>query len=214
MLSPSQAATAPMPAPSLLLLAALLRAPTSSEPSSAGDPSQEPLPLRVDWTAEPSCPDAEALRVELVRLLHRELRFDPDAEARVEAVIRRHPREFVLELSVFAGSLHEQRTLRAERCEEFRTAAALVVALALEPWAAGIAPPAVPEPETVPVEAPPEAPGEPAPVPDRVPMARASEPDYDASLGLVCTAADCRLAYPIRDDIPVMLIDEAERWRE
>jgi uncharacterized protein YbaR (Trm112 family) len=31
---------------------------------------------------------------------------------------------------------------------------------------------------------------------------------------LVCTAADCRLAYPIRDDIPVMLIDEAERWRE
>jgi hypothetical protein len=31
---------------------------------------------------------------------------------------------------------------------------------------------------------------------------------------LVCTAADCRLAYPVRDDIPVMLIDEAERWRE
>ena len=30
---------------------------------------------------------------------------------------------------------------------------------------------------------------------------------------LVCTAADCKLAYPIRDDIPVMLIDEAERWR-
>ena len=31
---------------------------------------------------------------------------------------------------------------------------------------------------------------------------------------LVCTAADCRLAYPVRDDIPVMLIDEAERWRD
>jgi len=26
--------------------------------------------------------------------------------------------------------------------------------------------------------------------------------------GLVCTA--CRLKYPVRDDIPVMLIDEAE----
>jgi len=31
---------------------------------------------------------------------------------------------------------------------------------------------------------------------------------------LVCTAQDCRLAYPVRDDIPVMLIDEAERWRD
>jgi len=31
---------------------------------------------------------------------------------------------------------------------------------------------------------------------------------------LVCTAQDCRLSYPIRDDIPVMLIEEAERWRE
>ena len=31
---------------------------------------------------------------------------------------------------------------------------------------------------------------------------------------LVCTAPDCRLGYPVRDDIPVMLIDEAERWRD
>jgi uncharacterized protein YbaR (Trm112 family) len=31
---------------------------------------------------------------------------------------------------------------------------------------------------------------------------------------LVCTAPDCRLAYPVRDDIPVMLIEEAERWRD
>ena len=29
---------------------------------------------------------------------------------------------------------------------------------------------------------------------------------------LVCQG--CGLAYPVRDDIPVMLIDEAERWRE
>jgi uncharacterized protein YbaR (Trm112 family) len=31
---------------------------------------------------------------------------------------------------------------------------------------------------------------------------------------LVCAAPDCRLAYPVRDDIPVMLIDEAERWSD
>ncbi|MER6913051.1 Trm112 family protein [Streptomyces sp. NPDC000594] len=28
---------------------------------------------------------------------------------------------------------------------------------------------------------------------------------------LVCTSADCALAYPVRDDIPVLLVDEARR---
>lgn len=34
--------------------------------------------------------------------------------------------------------------------------------------------------------------------------------DDDAS-ELVCTSATCGLAYPVRGDIPVMLIDEARR---
>lgn len=72
-----------MPSPSSLLLAALLRASGPPDSGAGGEPRGEPLPLRVDWTAGPSCPDAEALRVELVRLLHRELRFDPNARARV-----------------------------------------------------------------------------------------------------------------------------------
>lgn len=137
-----------------MLLAALLRAPGPSDAGPTGDPGQAPLPLRVDWTVEPSCPDAEALRAELVRLLHRELRFDSDAEARVEGVIRRRAGSFELALSVSAGALHERRTLSAERCEEFRTAAALVVAVALEPWAAGVTRPSVPEPEDPPADTP------------------------------------------------------------
>mgnify|MGYP001260837470 CR=1 FL=1 len=34
--------------------------------------------------------------------------------------------------------------------------------------------------------------------------------DYEAS-ELLCTSAECALAYPVRDDIPVLLVDEARR---
>ena len=44
------------------------------------------------------------------------------------------------------------------------------------------------------------------------PACRASLRPDNAANELVCT--ECGRAYPVRDDIPVMLIDEAERWRE
>ncbi len=39
---------------------------------------------------------------------------------------------------------------------------------------------------------------------------RADEPASE----LVCTSESCGLAYPVRDDIPVLLVDEARRPRE
>jgi uncharacterized protein len=33
----------------------------------------------------------------------------------------------------------------------------------------------------------------------------------DAASELVCTNEACALAYPVRDDIPVLLVDEARR---
>ena len=38
---------------------------------------------------------------------------------------------------------------------------------------------------------------------------RTDQPEVEASTELVCTG--CGLAYPVRDDIPVLLVDEARR---
>lgn len=45
----------------------------------------------------------------------------------------------------------------------------------------------------------------------RCPKCRSTvEPVADGT-GLECTNSECALVYPIRDDIPVMLIDEAKK---
>jgi uncharacterized protein YbaR (Trm112 family) len=31
---------------------------------------------------------------------------------------------------------------------------------------------------------------------------------------LLCDNPDCRRKYPIKDDIPIMLIEEGDKWRE
>ncbi|MEW1660247.1 MULTISPECIES: Trm112 family protein [unclassified Streptomyces] len=50
-----------------------------------------------------------------------------------------------------------------------------------------------------------------APLEERTPAAHGDPSGPGSDAELVCTSADCGLAYPIRDDIPVLLVDEARR---
>lgn len=44
----------------------------------------------------------------------------------------------------------------------------------------------------------------------RCPKCKSKVEIKDDKSGLTCVNAECRLVYPIRDEIPVMLVDEAK----
>lgn len=45
----------------------------------------------------------------------------------------------------------------------------------------------------------------------RCPKCKSEVKIKDDQSGLKCTNADCALVYPIRDEIPVMLVEEAKK---
>ncbi|HWB81323.1 MAG TPA: hypothetical protein VG755_40450 [Nannocystaceae bacterium] len=103
--------------------------------------------IEVQWEAPAGCPDREALRARL------DARVGPDAQgpAAVHGTVVASPSGYVLALELAIAGSSTQRTLEAATCDELVDAAALIVAVALDPVFA------VAEPSIAEVIAAPEA---------------------------------------------------------
>jgi hypothetical protein len=88
--------------------------------------------LRFDWEAPPTCPSQDALSSEIQRLLGGTI---PGGGAPITAHARAvaNERGFELTLETAVEGARGERTLSAERCEELAAAAALIVALMIDP---------------------------------------------------------------------------------
>lgn len=124
-----------------------------------------PLPLELAWEAPAGCPDAASVtaRVEAI------LRGPPAAPVAVVArgKVERAGATFRLALTLRTGDLEETRAIDAGSCAALAEAAAVVVALAIDPSKedASPEPAAPPEPPPPPEPAPPPS----APAPRRKP---------------------------------------------
>ncbi len=143
---------------------------------AAGAPvAAQPLPsgLALQWSAPPQCPTAAQVSDAVARLLGRPLAEGPSpcvARARVQPLRRRGWR---LRLSIATRGAPRHRTLEGASCVAVTDAAALVLALAIDPEAVASRPaaPAPPEaPQPPPAPAPPPQP--PPPLPPPVAVAR------------------------------------------
>ncbi len=165
---------------SLLTLAVMLPAGESSAPA---------LPLRLEWTAPPGCPDAEMVRADVEHLAHRPLRADRRATDALWGTITAGNDGHHLDLVIRLQGAVIRRQLDATRCDTLGHAASLIAAVAVAPLSTAgtvtasepadgedaddLAVGAVPDPPRVP--SPPEA-SEPTPRARPVPRARERRP--------------------------------------
>jgi hypothetical protein len=153
--------------------AAAAPGPAEAAPA-AGDP-----PIVLFWTAPEGCPGVEELRGEIRRLAGPVPPPPERPEAR--AVVRRAAKDsWGLTLSTKAGALAGERKLTAGNCAELMRAAALVLALMINPSAgAEAAPPLRPPPPPPVIAAPPP------PSPERPPGPLSTGADLLVGTGLL-----------------------------
>ncbi|MCY1054368.1 hypothetical protein [Nannocystis sp. SCPEA4] len=99
---------------------------------AAADP---PPGLALAWTAPPGCPDEAEVRARVVRITGEEAAQRADLTAR-GTVREASPGHWSLTLELVGKTGSGRRELTAPRCDELAEAAALVVAIAVDPRAA------------------------------------------------------------------------------
>ncbi|MDC0718865.1 hypothetical protein [Nannocystis bainbridge] len=137
-------------------------------------------PPAIEWRAPAGCPTRDDVLGALAALTR-----PPDLEGvRVRGVVRRISGRYELRLDIHTPQLTQRRIERADACESLDGAAALIIAIAIDPleFAGQLAPPA-PAPEPAPEPVPEPAPPTPVPPPPEVvaptptPPAPAPEPE-------------------------------------
>lgn len=92
----------------------------------------DPEGVSFAWEAPDGCPDRDHVVAEIERLAGRSLgRGEPAAEVR--AVVARGERGFSVHIASRSGGALHERTVEAATCKEAAGAAALIVAMALDP---------------------------------------------------------------------------------
>jgi hypothetical protein len=109
-------------------------------------------PIELGWRAPSECPSAEAVRAELVDLLGAE---HASERVRVDIAVVHEPRGYVAAIVLEVGMHRSERELVAEHCDALADAAALVIAVTVDPAHAVVGDEVVPEPVVVAEPAPP-----------------------------------------------------------
>lgn len=86
-------------------------------------------PVALDWRAPESCPDADAVLGELAKLAD----LEAAPRVRVRGTTREVAGRFALDLQISTGAMALRRRLTADSCDTLGQAAALLVAIALDP---------------------------------------------------------------------------------
>lgn len=131
-------------------LVALANTARAAAPAPA---AERPSALELTWTSPAGCPVTNDVITRIDALLAPRTTRDFEVPLRARAVITQtNPDAFELALDTQQSDQHFARTLRASTCVELADAAALVLALALDPDLAarrgeGVAPDAEPDPD-------------------------------------------------------------------
>jgi hypothetical protein len=144
--------------------------------------------FHLDWSAPEGCPTAEDVVSRAERLLGRPLPEAAPADLRVRARLEPSGEHWQLHLSQTSSAGAEARDVSAPACAELGDAAALLIALSIDPTVTGTqsenmrrefpseAPPP-PQPPLSAANAPPVPPAAPRSEPQRPPSTRAPEPE-------------------------------------